>query len=116
MALVGKTGIREAVAQHHFTACQRGLDALLQMVAPRRKNQQRLGHCVHRIMQKNGSQLFSHGRSAWFAGQSNHPALPSEQLGQALDMGGFPGTINALETDENSASGHAVIRGHAGIC
>ena len=49
-ALVGERCVREAVAQHADTAGQRRLDAALQVVAPRREYQQRLGERVHRLV------------------------------------------------------------------
>ena len=101
-ALVGESGIGEAVADDHLATRQRRFYDLHQMVAPSREGDQRLGQRVHGVMQHQGAQLFGQWRAAGLAGQRDRPALIAKSLGQCLDMRGLARAIDALKTDEQT--------------
>ena len=54
-ALKSKGGVGKAITQNHLAPRKRWLNALLQMVAPGRKNQQRFGHGVHGLVEHHGA-------------------------------------------------------------
>ena len=66
-ALVGVGRVGEAVAQHPVAARERRADHLLEVLAPRREHEQRLGVVRHRLAQQQLAQLLAERRAAGLA-------------------------------------------------
>ena len=104
-ALVGEGGVGEAVAQHGVAARQRRLDDVLEVVAPRRKDQQRLAQRVHGGMQHQFAQLFGQRRAAGFARHHHAVAALAQPIGQGFDVRALSRAVDAFESDETAAHG-----------
>ena len=86
-SLVGKAGVREAVAQDHVAARQCRFDQLHQMVAPRREHKQRLCQRIHRVMQHKLADLLGQRGPARFSGYQDRAPDAAKELRQGIDLG-----------------------------
>ena len=108
-ALVGEGRIGEAVAQDDLAALERRRDDALDVVAPRREHEQRLGDAVHRLVQEQLAQRLRERRAARLAGADDALAARAQPLGERRDVGRLAGAVDAFEGDEAARHG-ALLR------
>jgi hypothetical protein len=103
--LISESGIGEAIAQHRHTGIERGLDRHSQVIAPRRKHQQRLCQRIHRLVQHQRAKRLGQRRAAWLARHQDLVAALAQPSGQRLDVRRLAGAVDAFKGDE-AASDH----------
>jgi hypothetical protein len=103
--LIGERGVGEAVAQHRVAACERRLNDTEQMVATCREHEQRLGQCIHRLVQHQIAQHLRQRRAAGLARHHDTQAAVAQPRRQRLDVRRLAGAVDAFEGDE-AAHGH----------
>jgi len=102
-ALVGARRIGEAVAEHEGAALERRADLRLEMVAPRRREQKRLGEPAERLCaagQDGVADALGALRSAGLARRDDGDAARLKAACETVDLGRFPCPLPALEGDE----------------
>ena len=72
------------------------------VVAPRRKDKQRLGQRIHRRMQHEAAQLFGERRSARLARRHHVQPARAQQIDDRGDMRALAGAVDAFKSDEFS--------------
>ena len=98
--MVGKSGIGEAVAQHHIATRQGRFNHLAQMVAPGREDQQGFGQRIHGVIQHQLAQLFGQRCAARLPAERDVAPLSPKGLCQAVDVRGLACTVDAFKRDE----------------
>jgi hypothetical protein len=101
--LVGEGRVGEAVAQHGGAGGQRRLDALAQVIAPRREHQQAFRQRVHLIAQEKLAQLFGQWRATGLAGHQHVVALGADPARKRVDVRALARAVDAFEGDEAAA-------------
>jgi hypothetical protein len=98
--LIRKGRVSEAIAQHAHASRQSRGDDLLDVVAPRRKDKQRLGQRIHRRMKDELAQLLGKQSSARLARDHEFAAAAAQVLRNDLQVARFAGPVDAFEGDE----------------
>src|SRR6266850_607287 len=101
-SLVGRRGVREAIAEDDLPFAEGGLDDLLDVLRPRRAVEEKLGDGDHAALgiEEEGPDLLADDRPARLAGDDVLDSLRREELGEEADLGGLARSFDSLEGDE----------------
>ena len=107
VALVGKRGIAEAVAEDHGTAFERRGDLLADQLGACRLEDQQLGlvgQALASRIEHDGAQRLACSGAARLADAQHLGALGSQGIREEADMGGFTRAFPTFEGDEHAGS------------
>ena len=104
-ALIGVGRIGKKVTEHPLATRECRLDDLLEMLRPRRENQQQLGIRGHRLVtwaQQQFANAFGQRCATGLAGQAYRHTLLTQTLRKVLAVGALAGAFRSFQGDEHA--------------
>jgi hypothetical protein len=104
-ALVGLTGISEAIAEDDVAAVERGRDDLGDALGACGEHESQLGHRIEALgpgIEEQGTNAVADAGASGLAGDGNGQTLGFEVRGEFAELRGFSGTVQAFEGEEET--------------
>ena len=113
-ALVGLTGVREAIAENDVAAVERGRDDFGDALGAGGEHESQLGHGIEALglrVEEQGADAIADACASGLARDGDGETLGLEVRGEFAELRRFAGAVQAFEGEEESARHNSRVQG-----
>ncbi len=113
-ALIGLTGVGEAIAEHDVAAVKRRRDDLGDALGARGEHESQLSHGIEALgfrIEEQGADAIADVGASGLAGDGDGETLGFEVRGEFAELRGFAGAIQAFEGEEEATRHNSRVQG-----